>query len=116
MRTLCSLLTMVTPDNRSLFLTVGMVRARFRNSAYQPELLVPGEIYKYVMDLSHIAVKIQPGYALRLEVCGHYFPLYGRNNNTGKPLKDDAELRVSKHTIFHDAEHPAYLNLPVLKQ
>jgi len=112
----CAVLTMVTPDNRSLFLTVGMVRARFRNSAYQPELLVPGEIYEYVMDLSHIAVKIQPGYALCLEICGQYFPLYGRNNNTGKPLKDDAELRVSKHTIFHDAEHPAYLNLPLLKQ
>ena len=110
----CAILTMVTPDKRSLFLTAGQIRARFRNDMEHAELIIPGKIYEYNIDLSHIAVKILPGYALRLELCGQYFPFWGRNSNTGNPLKDDTELQISRHTIFHDAKHPAYLELPVL--
>ena len=110
----CAVLTMVTPDGGSLFLSVGEVRARFRNKKEASELLIPDEIYEYTIDLSHIAVKLEKGYALRLEVCGQYFPLFGRNPNTGNPLKDDTELRSSRHSIFHDAEHPSHLVLPVM--
>lgn len=112
----CAVLTMVTPEGKSLFLSVGEIRARFRNSRDQAELLVPGEIYEYTIDLSHIAVKLEPGYALRLEVCGHYFPLFGRNPNTGKELKDDTELISSTHCIYHDAAHPSLLVLPVMAE
>lgn len=112
----CAVLTMVTPEGKSLFLSVGEVRARFRNKLDKAEFLVPDEIYEYTIDLSHIAVKLEKGHALRLEVCGHYFPLFGRNPNTGNVLKDDTELRASKHCIYHDAEHPSYLLLPVMDE
>ena len=94
-----------------MLLTTGMLRARFRNIEKE-ELLLPGELYEFEIDLSHIAFKILPGYALRLELCGQHFPAYERNANSGGPLLQDTELFLSRHTIYHDAEHPAVLTLP----
>ena len=71
-----------------------------------------GQSYEFEIDLSHIAFKILPGYALRLELCGQHFPAYERNANSGGPLLQDTELFLSRHTIYHDAEHPAVLTLP----
>ena len=55
-----------------------------------------------------------PGHAMRLEIAGQYFPMLGRNANTGGPLFRDRELKNSIHTVFHDADRPAELTLPVL--
>lgn len=112
----CAILTMVTPEGNSLFLTAGMIRARFCNDLENGELLTPGKIYEFTIDLSDIAVKINPGHALRLEICGQYYPLWHINPNTGNPLKDDDKMQISRHTIFHDETHPAYLTLPVLEE
>lgn len=112
----CAVLTLLTPEGKSLFMTWGATRARFRKSLSEPELLIPGKEYEFVIDLSHIALTVKPGYALRLELCGQYFPYAGRNNNTGKSLKDDRELQSSRHVIFHDSDHPAFLELPLIKK
>ena len=104
-------LSYVTPEGKAMLLTTGMLRARFRNIEKE-ELLLPGELYEFEIDLSHIAFKILPGYALRLELCGQHFPAYERNANSGGPLLQDTELFLSRHTIYHDAEHPAVLTLP----
>lgn len=107
-------LTDVTPEGKSMLLTTGMVRARFAKSLNTPELLTPGQIYPFEIDLGDTAVKFLPGHALRLELCGQEFPAFDRNANTGNTPMHDTELRTSCHTIYHDAAHPAELILPVL--
>ena len=107
-------LTDVTPDGRSLILTRGMVRARYRNTLDKAELLTPGEVCRYELDLGDVAVKFLPGHAMRLEICGQEFPEFERNANTGNPAYSDRELLTSVHTVFHDATRPAELILPVL--
>ncbi len=109
-----ALLTDVLPDGRAMYLTLGMIRARFRNSLDREELLEPGKLYEFEIDLSHIAVTFPPGHAMRLEICGQCFPLFDRNANTGGRLLHEAKLEKSVHTICHDADHPAELILPVL--
>ena len=109
-----AVLSDLLPDGRALFLTMGMVRARFRGGSDREELLSPGRVYRFEIDLSHIAVTFMPGHAMRLDIAGQYFPMLGRNANTGGPLFRDRELKNSIHTIFHDAAHPAELILPVL--
>ena len=109
-----AILTDVFPDGRAMYLTEGMIRARFRNGLDREELLEPGKSYEFEIDLSHIAVTFQPGHAMRLEICGQNFPHFDRNANTGGRLLHDARLEKSVHTIYHDAAHPAELILPVL--
>ena len=91
-----------------------MVRARFRRSVEREELLVPGKIRGFEISLSHIAVTFMPGHAMRLEIAGQHFPMLDRNANTEGPLFRDCELKSSIHTVFHNAEAPAELILPVL--
>ena len=106
-------LSLLMPDGRALRIANGMVRARYRNSLEAPELLEPNKVYRFEISLSHTALKIMPGQALRLDICGQDFPVYGRNANSGKELLSDTVLYLSRHTILHDAEHPAELHLPV---
>ena len=109
-----AMLTDVLPDGRAMYLTEGMVRARFRNSLDREELLEPGKLHEFEIDLSHIAVTFLPGHAMRLEICGQSFPKFDRNANTGGRLLHDARLEKSVHTIHHSAVHPAELILSVL--
>ncbi|MBR7107251.1 MAG: CocE/NonD family hydrolase [Lentisphaeria bacterium] len=106
-------LTDVTPDGKCFAFTFGMLRARFADDLEQEKLITPGEIRRYEIDLGDIAVKFQPGHQLRLDICGQNYPMYDRNANTGKELFTDEELLTCEVKIFHDAEHPAILTLPV---
>lgn len=104
----------VTPDGRALWLTRGVLRARYRNGTEKPELLVPNRITEFEVVLNDIAAAFLPGHALRIELCGQDFPTCGRNPNTGNEYTTDPELRCAAVTVYHDAEHPAELLLPVL--
>ena len=109
-----AVLSDVLPDGRAMYLTMGMIRARFRNSLDREELLEPGRLYEFEIRLSDIAVTFLPGHAMRLEIAGQSFPLCDRNANTGGRLLHDTELKKSVHTIYHSSAHPAELLLPVL--
>lgn len=106
-------LTDVTPDGRCLAFTFDMLRARFADDFEQENLITPGEIRRYEIELGDIAVKFLPGHQLRLDICGQNYPMYDRNANTGRELFTDKELFPCEVKIFHDAEHPAELLLPV---
>lgn len=106
-------LTLLQEDGKAYFLTQGMVRARFKDNL-EEKLLEPNKEYTFEINLSHIAVKLMPKMALRLDICGQNFPAHDRNANTGLALLEDTQLVPSKHTIFHDKTRPAKLIIPVL--
>ena len=54
------------------------------------------------------------GHRLRLEISSSNFPRYARNQNTGLPLGTSAEIKTATQTIFHDAQHPSHLLLPLI--
>ena len=91
-----------------------IVRARYRNGAKSaPSLITPGETYEYTIPLGDTATVFRRGHRIRLEVSSSNFPHFDRNLNTGKPLGQDAEMLSATQTIFHDAAHPSYVELPV---
>ncbi len=102
-------LTLVTPDGRSMRLTSGMIRARFRQGPDRERPVKPNALLEYEIDLSHIAVEFRAGTSIRLEIHGQDFPAFDRNANTGNPVGTDTVMRTSVHTVFHDLLHPAYL-------
>lgn len=108
----------VFPDGRAIILTEGILRARYRNSLTEPELLEPGAIYALRLDLWATANVFLPGHRIRLEVSSSNFPRFDRNSNTGGDLVTETadQYRPAINCIFHEAAHPSHLILPIIER
>lgn len=107
----------VYPDGRAVVLgmrVAGIIRARYRNGLEKTELLMPGKVEKYHIDLGHLAHSFEPGHRVRVEISSSAAPHYSPNQNTGNPVETDTEWRTAHQTIYHDVRHPSALVLPVL--
>ena len=104
----------VFPDKRAINVAQGIIRARYRDSWEQPTLLEPGKVYEYAIDLWSTSNRFLKGHRIRVEISSSNFPQFDRNPNTGNAFGMDTELRVANQTIYHDAEHPSHIMLPVV--
>jgi putative CocE/NonD family hydrolase len=106
----------VFPDGRAIFLTDGILRARYRHSLAEPELLTPELRYEVTIDMSVTSNVFLPGHRIRLEVSSSNFPRFDRNTNTGGAVTEDgdADVEVAVNRIFHGQAHPSRLVLPVI--
>jgi hypothetical protein len=106
----------VMPDGRAINLTEGILRARYRESTRVATPIVPGKIYEYKIDLWSTSNVFLKGHRIRLEVSSSNFPRFDRNLNTGKDASSSSEFVKATNTIYHDAQHPSALVLPVVAQ
>lgn len=104
----------VGPDGYARNLADGIVRARYRNSLAQPELIRPSQVYEYIIDVSVTSNVFKAGHRILLEVSSSNFPHFDANPNTGNPLWGDWETCIAHQVILHDAEHPSYVVLPII--
>ena len=109
-----ALLADVEPSGYARFLTDGVARARYRNSTTRPEPIEPGKIYEYAIDLWATSNLFKAGHRIRLYVSSSNFPRFNRNLNTGEPIAGSARLVKASQRIYHDAQHPSTLVLPVI--
>ena len=107
-------LTDVHPDGRSFNMAEGIVRARYRTSLREPELMEPGQVYKFEIDLVGTSVAFQKGHRIRVHVTSSHFPQFDRHPNTGAAFGTTAEIRVARQTVYHDAGRPSHILLPVI--
>jgi putative CocE/NonD family hydrolase len=105
----------VWPDGRSMSVCDGILRARYRNSLEHQELMVPGQLYRFKIDLWATAQVFKVGHRLRVEVTSSDFPRYDRNLNTGGPFGDEAGGQAAINTVFHDAMRASHILLPVMQ-
>lgn len=105
----------VAPNGFAQNLTEGIVRARYRDSQETPELLNPGQIYKFAIDLWSTSNVFQPGHRLRLEISSSNFPRFDRNLNTGRSAQFEEQWVSAKNEVLHDGEHPSALLVPVVE-
>lgn len=112
----------VHPDGRAFNLCDGILRARCREQvsasapAPAPTLIEPGKVYRYEIDLWVTSNVFLPGHKIRVEISSSNFPRFDRNPNTGHPFGADAELKTAKQTVYHDAERPSHILLPVIQR
>lgn len=117
----------VDQEGRSLRLTSGMLRARFRNledkrhhvfgSNFEKEELLSAnvdDVVRYDINVPSIAVTFKKGHCIRIAVmnaCDNYcFP----NSNTGENEAYVTETVVGAMAIHHTPSHPSHVVLPVL--
>jgi len=107
-------LSEVNAEGEILFLVEGKIRARYRDSFSKPELLEPGEIAEYHIDCWQTGITLPPGHRLRVEVASAAFPFFSRNLNTGGHNEMETEFVTANQIVYHDAEHPSHVLLPVI--
>jgi len=104
----------VYPDGRAYNLAEGIIRASGRNFGHQPEPIQPHEIYEFVITPGHTSQHFPRGHRIRIDITSSNYPLFDRNMNTGNKIGEDAEGIVAMQSIYHDADHPSYIDLPVI--
>jgi putative CocE/NonD family hydrolase len=95
----------VYPDGRALNVTDGILRTGHVEA---------DQAYEHRIDLWATSNVFKAGHRIRVHVTSSSFPRWDRNQNTGKPLGIDAELRKARQTVLHDAEHASRVVLPLV--
>ena len=109
-------LSEVLPDGKFNRLTGDLMRARYRQSLRHEKLVVPGEINQYVFDgFMFFSRRIVKGSRLRLTISCPNSIYLQKNYNSGGVVADEtaAEAKVAHVTLYHDAEHQSYLEIPI---
>jgi putative CocE/NonD family hydrolase len=105
----------VRPDGSAVNVTYGILRCRYRDGYdADPGPLQPGRAYRIEIALNPTAIVFGAGHRIRLDISSSDFPNFDRNHNTGRDFWSDAELRTAHQTVFHDANRPSCLTLPVI--
>jgi putative CocE/NonD family hydrolase len=109
-------LCVVDPSGCSRNLQEGIVRARARDRTSRPSPIVPGEVYRYEIELGPVGVRVRVGERLRVDVASSDFPQWDRNLNSGGELGRESALAavVATQVVLHDAEHPSSVTLHVV--
>ncbi len=109
-----ALLADVDATGYARFLTDGIVRARYRTNTARPEEVVPGKVYKYVIDLWATSNVFKAGHRVRLYLSSSNFPRFNRNPNTGNPMLGSSGSVKARQSVYHDSERNSALILPVI--
>jgi len=108
----------VGPDGRAINLAskgLGVVRARYRNGGKREQLLSPGKMERFEIDLFEIGHSFLPGHRLRIDISSSGYPWVHPNNNTGNPIATDAAPPVTAiQTVYLGTRRASHVMLPVI--
>jgi predicted acyl esterase len=109
-------LTDVYPDGKSLLIADGIIRTRYRDSFEMPELMEPGTVHEFEIDLWSFAIVFDEGHRIRLALSSSNAPRFAPNPNTGAPisLEDPVNPLIARNTIYLDRSRPTHLILPIV--
>ena len=103
----------VYPDGRSMLVLDGIIRARYRNGFEKGELMKPGEVYKFEIDLWSTSIVFNRGHRIRIAISSSNSPRFEPNPNTGEHSGLSEKSIVATNTIYFDMNHPSHILLPI---
>jgi putative CocE/NonD family hydrolase len=104
----------VFPSGYVMNVAQGILRARYRDSFERPSPLEPGRPYRFEIDCWSSSNLFRRGHRIRVEITSSNFPQFDRNPNTGRPFGEDTDLVRATQTVYHDAQHPSHILLPIV--
>ncbi len=105
----------VDENGKPLSVTDGIIRAQYRHGHGAKAFLKPGEATEFTIRCNPTAYVFKKGHKLRVQISSSNFPAFARNLNTGNPPENDSEMKIAHQRIFHSAEHPSRITLPLIK-
>jgi putative CocE/NonD family hydrolase len=108
----------IMPDGTSVALTQDRMRARYRDSLREAKLVKTGEINRYEFkSFLWFSRLIGRGSRLRLVLRSTNSIGFEKNYNSGGVVAEESgkDSRTAHITVYHDSEHPSFLEAPVVK-
>jgi len=108
----------IMPDGTSIQLTDDALRARYRESPRTEKLVTPGEITRYEFkQFWFFSRQIAKGSRLRLVFWSPNSIHLEKNYNSGGVVAEESgkDAKTAHITLYHDSDHPSYLEIPVAK-
>jgi len=106
----------VYPDGTAYNLDETIQRLRYREGYDRQVFMEPGQVYEVEVSPMSTSNYFAPGHSLRIEVSSSNFPRFTRNLNTGGNNYDETEGVVANNQVYHSAEYPSNIRIPVLSQ
>jgi putative CocE/NonD family hydrolase len=125
----------VYPDGSTIIVLEGVIRGMLREfyehegkpgrgyggdrHAPQPKPLIPGEPYKFVINLNDVNYLFKAGHQIQVDISSSNFPRRARNTNSGNlfyTFDGDEDIVIVRNTIYHHSNHPSYLVLPEVQK
>ena len=103
------------PDGFAMNVTDSIIRARYRNSWTEPELMEPGTPYEFTFHLYPTSNVFRKGHRIRLDISSSNWPRFDVNPNTGGPLGLERQYQVAHQTIWHSSDRASHVVLPLQK-
>ena len=116
---------MMAPDGKDLEIKLGgyqmlvrgeVIRGRFRNSFENPEPFKPGKVTEVKYEIPDIAHSFKKGHRIMIQVQNSWFPLVDRNPQKFVDIYQcgDEDFQKATHRIYHDKQHPSYIQIKTL--
>jgi len=108
-------LTDVYPDNRSMLLSDGIARMRFRDgyTAADTSCMIPGQVYEIVIDLPDVAITFLAWHRIRVDVSSSDYPRFDSNLNNGGPMYTAGDTLTATNNVFVSSDHASYIQMPI---
>jgi putative CocE/NonD family hydrolase len=108
----------ILADGTSIRLSQDLMRARYRDSLREATPVPTGEIVRYEFDgFTWFSRQIARGSRLRLVFKSPNSIFLQKNYNSGGVVAEESgkDARTAHVRLYHDAEHPSFLELPVVR-
>ncbi len=102
------------PHGFAMNITSGIIRARYRDSWEQPELMTPGEVYALTITPFPTSNLFARGHRIRLDISSSNFPHFDINPNTGDAEGTGQTTRIAANRVYVDPARPSHILLPVI--
>ena len=97
-----------------MILSDSIIRARYRDGFEKPELMRPGEIYAFTIDMPPTSNVFVKGHRIVVHLSSSNYPAFDANPNTGDPYFLGGKTMVAENRIFHEGARPSHILLPIV--
>jgi putative CocE/NonD family hydrolase len=109
----------LSPNGYEMLLRGEPMPARFRNSFENPEALRPNVPTKLAYVMPGIVHTFKKSHRIMVQIQSTWFPLVARNPQKFMPnykLGTDEDFQKASERVYHSAQYPSRIVLPVLKK
>jgi len=103
----------VHPSGYSEIIRQAGIRGRHRGGPSTTELLTPGEVTTFPIEMTQVAHRFKAGHRIRLTVSSSSFPNFLPNAGTAEEPYLATKAVTATNAVYHDAQNPSTLTLPV---
>ena len=101
-------------DGYAMNISDTIFRARFHGSWEEPELLEQGRVYRLELVSYPTSNLFEAGHRIRADVSSSNYPRFDINPNTGEPLGLSTGMKEAVNRVYHEAEYPSCVVLPII--